>query len=336
MVLEILLEDLESFFRGSEYSTFLSNIKRNTMRYVNLFSEAADQIELASENTHDQLDDFNNALDAFRMNTGEDASAIGGEQKDNKMIKLLKRKFQLVIVPGPNYKVNYTPLRLLKSSRIGGMVETKAMVVRVSEVKPLINVACYLCEICGYEIYQKIHAQNYTPIVECPSKVCMNNNSRGRVIQNFAVSKFESFQEIKVQETSDQTPIGSIPRSFIVNARGALTRKCVPGDIISLCGVYLPHQGGNKKRFRDPLIHETFIEAFKIEKEKKTFNDVTLEGELAEQIQRASQERGIYEKVAIYNNLLASKINLPRNLRHGRSQKSTSSSYDRRVYPQHG
>jgi len=35
---------------------------------------------------------------------------------------------------------------------IGSLVSVRGMVVRISDVKPLITVACYSCDSCGYEI----------------------------------------------------------------------------------------------------------------------------------------------------------------------------------------
>jgi len=78
------------------------------------------------------------------------------------------------------------------------------------------------------------------PIVDCPSTICKTNKTRGKVFQNNKASKFVPRQEIRLTETSDQVPVGSIPRSFNVIATGELCRKCNPGDIISLTGVYLP------------------------------------------------------------------------------------------------
>jgi len=55
-------------------------------------------------------------------------------------------------------------------------------------------------------------------------------------------------------------PIGHVPRTLKVFAKGELTRKCSPGDIITLTGVYLPqtnygfHKGG--------LYQDTYVDAF--------------------------------------------------------------------------
>ena len=39
---------------------------------------------------------------------------------------------------------------------IGHLVKIEAMVVRISDVKPLVRVATYTCDVCGYEIFQEV------------------------------------------------------------------------------------------------------------------------------------------------------------------------------------
>ena len=55
-------------------------------------------------------------------------------------------------------------------------------------------------------------------------------------------SKFIPYQEVKIQETADQTPVGNIPRTFNVIAKGENTRMCSPGDIVIIQGIFLPSQ----------------------------------------------------------------------------------------------
>lgn len=81
-------------------------------------------------------------------------------------------------------------------------------------------------------------------------------------------SKFVSFQEIKIQEPSEQVPIGHVPRTMKVLARGVNTRKCSPGDIVTITGVYMPSPYTGFKAMRAGLTHDTHIEAFKIVKDK--------------------------------------------------------------------
>ena len=203
-------------------------------------------------------------------------------------------------------KRTVTPLRSLKANLIGSLVNVRAMVVRVSEVKPLIKVACYICESCGCEIYQMVNRRIYTPNLECPSNICSTNNSKGKVVPNFAVSKFIPYQELKVQETSDQTPMGSIPRTFTVQCSGSLTRQCTPGDIILVAGVYLPKVNENQMMGGDKLTHDTYIEACRIEQEKKKYCELYLSDELISQLQEESLKEGTYHKVTPADQLASS------------------------------
>ena len=75
------------------------------------------------------------------------------DSRKNKLNPLLSRKFELFIIKGPNCKKSVLNIRDLRSSYIGSLVTIRAIVVRVSDVKPMIQVACYICDVCGAEIY---------------------------------------------------------------------------------------------------------------------------------------------------------------------------------------
>ena len=47
-------------------------------------------------------------------------------------------------------------IREVKASNIGQLVRISGIVIRCSDVKPLMKVAVYTCEDCGFEIYQVI------------------------------------------------------------------------------------------------------------------------------------------------------------------------------------
>lgn len=44
-------------------------------------------------------------------------------------------------------------MRDVRSNSIGGLVNVKGIVTRVSDVKPCIQVAVYACDVCGFEVY---------------------------------------------------------------------------------------------------------------------------------------------------------------------------------------
>jgi DNA replication licensing factor MCM7 len=144
------------------------------------------------------------------------------------------------IVHGQYAKKHIQRMRDVKSQQIGQLVNVKGIVTRCSDVKPCIQVAVYACDVCGFEVYQIINTKEFVPKVECPSKRCETNQTKGQLVMQIKSSKFISFQEIKIQEPSDQVPIGHVPRTMNIIAKGVNTRKCAPGDIITCTGVYMP------------------------------------------------------------------------------------------------
>ena len=151
-----------------------------------------------------------------------------------------------------------------------------AVVVRTTDVKPFLIVACYACDVCGFETYQLIASRVYIPLVDCPSLKCKNNQSRGKLYTQLRSSKFVSFQEIKIQEPSDQIPIGHVPRSMTIIALGECVRQCTPGDMISVNGIYLPSVIGQGKNVKTKLLHDLYIEAFSITKLKLSYKDTSI------------------------------------------------------------
>jgi DNA replication licensing factor MCM7 len=39
------------------------------------------------------------------------------------------------------------------------------------------EVACYTCDACGFEIYQEVTGESFMPIQRCPTGACLNSTS---------------------------------------------------------------------------------------------------------------------------------------------------------------
>lgn len=119
-------------------------------------------------------------------------------------------------------------IREVKASNIGQLVRISGIVTRCSDVKPLMQVAVYTCEECGFEIYQvsyfdlcltsilgmlnlhvlddkiylllyvkqEVTARIYMPLFDCPSEQCKVNQAKGNLIPQLRASKFLKFQEV--------------------------------------------------------------------------------------------------------------------------------------------
>lgn len=152
-------------------------------------------------------------------------------------------------------------IRDIKADHIGKLVSVRGIVTRSTEVKPMMKVATYTCDRCGSETYQPINSFAFMPISECPSDDCRINKSGGRLYLQTRGSKFVKFQDLKIQEHSDQVPIGHIPRSLTIMCRGEITRLAQPGDHVIITGVFLPIQRTGFRQIMSGLVSETYLEA---------------------------------------------------------------------------
>jgi DNA replication licensing factor MCM7 len=91
-------------------------------------------------------------------------------------------------------------VRQIKARSIGKLINVKGIVTRVTEVKPMLQVATYTCDRCGAETYQPIGGPVFMPLEMCQSQDCQTNKSGGRLYLQTRGSKFTKFQEIKIQE----------------------------------------------------------------------------------------------------------------------------------------
>jgi DNA replication licensing factor MCM7 len=80
---------------------------------------------------------------------------------------------------------------------------------------PWAQVVTYTCEECGFETYQEVTGRSFMPLDKCKSPVCVQYNSNNKLMQSRG-SKFQKFQELKIQELPSQVPTGHIPRMMTV------------------------------------------------------------------------------------------------------------------------
>jgi len=57
----------------------------------------------------------------------------------------------------PSNTQKYISVRQAKANHIGKLISVKGVVTRATEVKPMISVATYTCDICGSETYQPVN-----------------------------------------------------------------------------------------------------------------------------------------------------------------------------------
>ncbi|XP_041034631.1 DNA replication licensing factor MCM7 [Carcharodon carcharias] len=292
VALYIDLEDI-----AEEDPELVDSICENTRRYVNLFADAIQELlprfkarEVVSK---DALDVYIEHRLMMEQRT-RDPNEIHDAQ--NQYPQELLRRFEVYFKPPSTVKPKV--IRDVKADSIGKLVTVRGIVTRVMEVKPMMVVATYTCDQCGAETYQPIQSPSFMPLIMCPSRECQTNKSGGRLYLQSRGSKFIKFQEIKIQEHSDQVPVGNIPRSMTVYSRGENTRLAQPGDHVSITGIFLPMMRTGFRQVVQGLLSETYLEAHRISQMNKTEDDELGAQELSEDELKQITEEDFYEKLA--------------------------------------
>ena len=123
------------------------------------------------------------------------------------------------------------PLRKVDTSYIDHMIAISGMVVRTSELRPMMTEAAWLCP-SGHLTYEM---QDDLALKRPPKcELCGE-------VRNFELdrrhSRFIDFQVVRVQELPEELPPGQLPQFFDVNVEGDIVNTARPGDRVVLTGV---------------------------------------------------------------------------------------------------
>ncbi|GAB6019601.1 Mcm2-7 hexameric complex component [Chamberlinius hualienensis] len=240
----------------------VNNARRFTMMFADVVQELYPKYKKKQVEAKDALDVY---IDHRMLLDGNKRPE---EINQNQYPAELMRRFEVYFKPMTTEKA--ASIRNVKAAQIGKLISVKGIVTRTTEVKPLLQIATYTCDFCGVETYKPISSMSFMPLLMCTSDTCKLNKTGGKLYFQCRGSKFIKFQELRLQEHSDQVPIGSIPRSVTVFARGDLTRLTAPGDHVNVSGIFLPLLKQGFQAVTSGLLSETFIEAHRITKINKT------------------------------------------------------------------
>jgi len=270
-------------------------VVRNTVRYVKLFADAAimegmPERDLETGNPGDAV------LKSRRLVQESSTDPHAVQEPRNRIPKELQRNFQVVFIPPSRNPVQ--KIRLVNAAQIGGLITVRGIVTRITEVRPFIQVASYVCSKCGCEIYQEVRSRSYKPLTECttPSCVAIKNKSPLEFVTRS--SKFTKFQEMKLQELPEEVPEGNVPRSLTVYLFGEQSRSAQCGDKVTVAGIWLPLPKTGFRALKSGLCTTPYLHCTHITKEKKGYDTQTHSPEIMEEVEDAVTDPNIYTKLA--------------------------------------
>ncbi|CAH8656194.1 unnamed protein product [Heterobilharzia americana] len=317
-VLYVSLDDL-----AEQSIDLVEIIECNAVRYQKLFAEVIDEllpdfrtVALVPQDVLDIFIDHRIRMEQ-RIRT-VDSETTSREPESTNMSDVrsrfppeLLRRFEVYFCGRSETKP--LSVRNVLASSIGHLIQVRGVVTRATEVKPLITTATYTCDHCGAESYQEINNPTFMPLTVCGTAACKNAGpgGGGRLHMQTRGSKFLKFQEIRIQELSDQVPVGHIPRGLTIYLRGENTRAAQPGDHILITGVFLPSLRGasfsgsgktnqasvSVNTAAGGLLTDTYLEAHSVQLLSKT-DDVTDANEPSEEETERLRDPEFYSLMA--------------------------------------
>ncbi|KAI9700589.1 MAG: Mcm2-7 hexameric complex component [Bogoriella megaspora] len=304
------LDDLEEYERSLEgqYAglKLVQSIEKNANSYIELLARAVDKVMPTPSKEPTFKDDVLDIIMTQRSKRNERIqeamdSDIQADTPESIFPPALTRRYTLNVKPvtpsGSSTERNTKALavRHVKGEHIGNLITVRGITTRVSDVKPSVQVNAYSCDVCGSEVFQPVTTKQFTPLVDCPSDDCKKNNSKGQLFLSTRASKFLPFQEVKIQEMSDQVPVGHIPRQLTVHCHGALTREISPGDVVDIAGIFLPTPYTGFKAIKAGLLTDTYLEAQHVTQHKKAYDDIVLAQPTLRRMDELERSGQLYE-----------------------------------------
>ncbi len=123
------------------------------------------------------------------------------------------------------------PLRRVDTSYLDRMLSVAGMVVRTSELRPLMTQAAWVCQ-SGHLTYEEQDDLMLKRPPRC--ELCGE-------LRNFELdrkkSRYVDFQVVRIQELPEELPPGQLPQFFDVNLEGDIVNQARPGDRVVMTGI---------------------------------------------------------------------------------------------------
>ncbi|SMR57702.1 unnamed protein product [Zymoseptoria tritici ST99CH_3D1] len=284
----------------------VSSIETNAYHYIEILSRAVDSLLPTPEKEPTFKDDVLDIIMSQRTKRNE---AVREQQDNNLDTGIPESIFPPELTR--RYTLNFKPVtasgssseksgkamavRQVRGEHLGHLITVRGIATRVSDVKPSVQVNAYSCDRCGHEIFQPITSKQFTPLVECTSSDCKDNNAKGQLFLSTRASKFLPFQEVKIQEMADQVPVGHIPRQLTIHCHGELVRQVNPGDVVDIAGIFMPTPYTGFQAIRAGLLTDTYLEAQHVRQHKKAYDDMVLAPTTIRRMTELEQSGQLYE-----------------------------------------
>ncbi len=180
-------------------------------------------------------------------------------------------------------------IRDLRSDHIAKFIAIEGIVRKVTEVRPRIVTAVFVCGVCG----KRIEVEQEDVTIKYPYE-CRACKSKRFILVPEECKSVDS-QRIKIQEYPENLRGGEQPQSIDVYLEGDIAGKVNPGDRVIINGIVRakPRSAGSKK-----LLHmDIHIEGNSIEVLQQEYEEFEITEEDREEIMKLGEDPELYTKI---------------------------------------
>ncbi|MGQ4910590.1 MAG: minichromosome maintenance protein MCM [Candidatus Thorarchaeota archaeon] len=186
---------------------------------------------------------------------------------------------------------DHVKLRAIRARHIGKFINVGGVMMRASEVKPLLVETTFQCRLCDTEIPQVQEDGRYTEPPVCPT--CEKKTPLKMLPQK---STFQDWQKVRIQESPEELPAGQMPRSIDVILKGDIVDISRPGDFIRVTGILKTSPDFSRRGSRLATFN-TFIEANGVEVSEKEYEQLDITDEEKQAIDDLAQDPFVHTRI---------------------------------------
>ena len=181
-------------------------------------------------------------------------------------------------------------IRDLRSIHISKFVAIEGIVRKVTEVRPRVVRAVFMCRVCGKKMEVEQEDSTLKPPYEC--RAC---KSKGRFIFIPEESQSTDSQRVRIQEYPENLRGGEQPQTIDVILEGDLAGEVNPGDRVIINGIVRARPKGVGQR---KLAHmDLYIEGNSVEVLQQEYEEFEITEEDKKKIIALSKDPNIYDKI---------------------------------------
>jgi replicative DNA helicase Mcm len=182
------------------------------------------------------------------------------------------------------------PLRKVDTSHLDKLIAVSGMVVRTSELRPLMTQAAWACP-SGHVTFE----DQKELMLKRPARCELCGETR-----NFELDqrhcRFIDFQIVRIQELPEELPPGQLPQFFDVNIEGDVVNTARPGDRVVMTGIVRAVQDYGFGQMKTRLFRSQ-IDCNYVEVRGKEFEQVQVTREDEAVIRSIAKSPDAYEKL---------------------------------------